>query len=202
MPRFRRRRSRRRQGNYVWQTYANAKLLEFEAPTAKDDLHSGELFATSLKPGLGDPLIVADEQDVYHTPFTNDHTLERIRGSMCHNGGQYTATTSVSWFPMSIVAVKVPRGLSIDDEEDYPNLFDNGKIGNMDIIYRHDVVCDASSNNASPNWHDVDSKAKRKFEVGDIVKFLYTLRQPFASTVNDWQIEVAVNLRFLWRLTN
>ena len=198
MARYRRSRGRsRRSANYVWQTYANAKIHTFDAPTSNNEMHSGELFATKLRPGLGDPLDL--QGSLNHERFVNDHTLERIRGSMSHNGSGFPSTTSISWFPLTIVAVKVPVGLNIDSSEEYPNFFDNSSVGNHDIIYRHDVVCDAGGA-ATPNWHDVDHKAKRKFEPGDLIDFLFTLRQPFQSTTQDWNFEIAVNLRFLWKL--
>ena len=195
------RRSRRRRGNYLWQSYANTKNLSFPAPTNADEMHHGEVFQTPMIPGSGDPIHTGTaEDDFKKVPFNNDHTLERIRGSMSHNGVGYTGTTSTSWFPLTIVAVRVPIGLHIDSSENYPNLFDNTSYGNLDIIYRHDVVCDASNSEASPNWHDVDFKARRKFEVGDVIRWLYTIRQGFSSAVNDWRLEVCVNLRFLWKL--
>ena len=187
----------------MWQSYANTKMLTFVAPTNHDEMHHGELFATELKPGLGDPVLPSGdtpEDGINPEPFKNDHTLERIRGSMSHNGSGYTGSNSPSWFPLTIVAVKIPVGLHIDSSENYPNFFDNTSYGNLDMIYRHDVVCDASNGGASPNWHDVDHKARRKFEIGDVIKWYYTLRQGFGSQVNDWSLDVTVNLRFLWKL--
>ena len=204
MARYRRsRRSGRRSQNYVWQSYANSKRHVWEADS--DDtfplIRSGELFDTALHPGLGDPLRTDTEPSGYQAPFQNDHTLERLRGSMSHNG-EGNVTKEPSWFPLVVACVRIPRGLSIDNEARYPNLFDNSELGNMDIIYRHDVVCDSSPSNANPNWHDVDSKAKRKFEVGDIVKWLYSLRQAFDPSPQNasWSLTTSVNIRFLWKL--
>ena len=201
MARRRRRRSGRRYGSYVWQSYANAKRHVWEADD--DDnypiIRSDELFQTSMRPGLGDPL--DDLGALTHEPFPNDHTLVRMRGSMAHNG-EGNVTKEPSWFPLVVACVRVPKGLSIDKEDTYPNLFDNTELGNLDIIYRHDVVCDSSPSNANPNWHDVDNKAARKFEIGDTIKWLYSLRQAFDPSPqnNSWSLTVAVNIRFLWKL--
>lgn len=194
MARYRRSyRRQRRPQNLVWQTYHNAKLLALST-TVDNESIDDQLFDTDLIPGTGD---VRDRTTA--TDFQNDHTLERIRGQVIHRATGYTGNKAQS-FPFIMAAIRVPKGLTIStDETDVPNLFDSTNIGNLELVWVHHGICD-SAGGAQPTIHMVDSKAKRKFEIGDRVKWFYSLVAPFTDPT--WNIHVAVNLRFLWKLKN
>lgn len=188
MPR-RRRSYRRPRGSYVWQTYANT--TDKNLNTNSGTTYAAELFSTPLIPGTGDPRDTTGVQ----TPFTNDHTLERIRGEVYHEGRDVSVTQDTV-FPLVIAAVRIPAGFSIDRDE-IPNLFDNTNIGNLDIIWQNNTICDAAST-VQPSRGVVDQKSRRKFEVGDQIKWYFAFRGSF--TDSNWYLEMVVNLRFLWKL--
>jgi len=148
--------------------------------------HKSGLLLT-VQPGTG---IQADFE-----PFDTDHTIERIVGSMSHNGDGVTAsTTQTRWFPFTIAARKLPVSSVQDGNID---LYDSKK--GDDHFFRMDTVCNAQQSNPStPNWHEVNSKSKRTFDVGDKMEWLWSIVSPFTDT--NWSIDVAINLRILWKL--
>lgn len=178
MPRYRRASRSRSAQNTVWQSLTHQARLTVDASAVNDTIN-GVLFETVPSVG-GDT-------------FEDEHILERIRGAMCHNGDQGSGFNN-TWFPFSLAMVKVPAGLTIQNSDAW-SLFDNSKAD--DYIFRVDHVCDASLNNAAPNWHLVDSKAKRKFAVGDRIVCLWSV---IAPTTTEFVIDVAVNMRVLWKL--
>jgi len=194
MARYRRSQRRyRRPQNLVWQTYHNAKAIDLTTTVANDAIN-GQLFQTDLHPGIGD-----SRSSATLDAFQDDHTLERIRGQLIHRATGYTGNSAQA-FPFVMCAVRVPVGFSIQtDETNAPNLFNNSEIGNLDLVWIHHGICDAAGG-ASPTIHDADSKAKRKFETGDTIKWFYSLVAPFVDS--SWKIHVAVNFRFLWKLKN
>ena len=188
MARYRRRGYRRRPANYIWQPVTFTENYRVNTPTANVvDNRNLKVF----KPGLNmasDPIADVDA-------FENDHTLERVVGSMAHNGsGLQTSNTTDAWFPLTIAALRVPVGFTAQSID----LFDPSD--GDDFIFRMDAVCNASATAAQPNWHNVNSKAKRRFNAGDAVQFLMSFIPNFTDT--SWNLEVAFNLRFLWKLKN
>jgi len=183
--RYRRSRPRAKR-NLTWQPMTNTKILTIPAATLTGAVVSGLLLKVS--PGVYNGTATV--------PFDADHVLERIRGSMAHNAQGQESTTLTDWFPFTVAAVKIPKGLT------FPatglNLFENSEID--DFAFRMDAVCNAGTNDAIPNWHDVDSKAKRKFEVGDALQFLWSAVNPGKDN-RDKTIEFSMNLRVLWKLT-
>lgn len=182
-----RRRMRRPKANYAWQSIPMSAIL-----ATGTSIPAGSkvnwLIGSIQIPGTG------ESGDFEH--FQDDHVLERIVGAMSHNGGgDLASTTRPQWFPFSIGAVKVPAGLSLSSGL---NMFDSESAD--DYLFRMDAVCNQNtSESAVPNWHDVNSKAKRKFSVGDGIQFLASAF--FSEAVSrKISIDFSMNLRLLWKL--
>jgi len=176
-------RPRRQRNNYVWQSVGEQAVISIPASTPTGGRLNGVL--SEIEPGIGVAAALK--------PFDADHTLERIRGSMAHNALGQESSSVVDWFPFTVAAIRVPNGLSIDPYD----ILDNSK--GDDFAFRMDAVCNGGTTAAVPNWHDVDSKAKRKFEVGDKLAWLWGLIAPGMDT-REVNIEFAMNLRLLWKL--
>ena len=180
----RRRRSYKRpERNYTWQPMW---LRHNENVTvnagAQVDFSMG-----TFKPGVGD---AGDPQQI--DPFDNDHVIERVRGAMAHVGRATLNPSGSLWFPFSLAFLRIPAGFTGQPI----NLFNSAD--GEDFVLRHDVVCRASNAEAVPNWHNLDSKAKRKFETGDEIMVLGSLISP---TNTDFTLEICLNFRMLWKLT-
>lgn len=194
MARYRRNSRRRREPmNTEWQPICAKYGVQIAAGTL-DTVVNGILNPPGLVndsgwlPGIGYP------QHSGVDTFDDQHILERIRGSMCHNGIiGVQPTEETLWFPFSIAAIRIPNGMAVSEL----NLFDNSDAD--DFFFRMDAVCNISRSDAIPNWHEVDSKSKRRFEVGDKFAMLYSLLRP---TDSAFTLDVTFNLRFLWRLRN
>jgi len=175
------------QASYVWQPFTQSK--EIQVPSVTDGTrYSGVL--QELVPGTG--LSTTFER------FNNDHTLQRVRGSMSHNATSRPAPTGkTTWFPFSVAAIKIPEGLTIPAEG--LDLFNTEEAN--DFIFRMDAVCNAgtTADIATPNWHEVDSKRKSSFKIGDAIAWLWSFVAPFDLS-STFQIDVAMNTRLLWRL--
>ena len=181
MARYRRRTSRyRRQGgSFVWQPYAKTERLVIPSGNTVGHVYSGVL-PTTIEPAFGGEV------------FDADHTLERIRGSMSHNANTGVGSSDNLWFPFSIAGLQIPNGMNVNAID----LFDASKGDNY--FLRMDAVCNANNNqDAVPNWHDVDSKGKRRFNVGDKIAWLWSAIVPSTRAVN---IDCAFNFRILWKL--
>lgn len=170
--------------NYVWQPMVENTIITVPESTAQGTVVKG-VFRTVI-PGIG------FETEV--KAFDSDHVLERIRGAMAHNAiGQESASVT-DWLPFSVAAIRVPNGMTAGAL----NLFDSSE--GDDFAFRMDAVCNAGTQQATPNWHEVDSKAKRRFEVGDSLAFLWALVAPGTDT-RAFTVEFAMNLRVLWKLS-
>lgn len=176
-----RRSYRRRGANYVWQPVVLRDDIQVPSG-AVNDTHSGTLAEITPGMGLGDNF----------EPFNNEVVLQRIIGTMAHNGQGSTVPNANQWFPFTVGALMIPRGFSAQAVD----LFDNSAVDNQ--VFRMDAVCNNSSTtDAIPNWHTVDQKSKRKFGVGETLSWLYSLISPV--TVH-FDVEFVANLRFLWKL--
>ena len=183
MARHYRRRYRKPHGSYVWQPVAFNKQIQVPGGTIGTELN-GLLFHTV--PGVGNN---ADFKG-----FSNDHTLEKIIGSMAHNGEGITGGNKPSWFPFTLAAAKVPQGMF--PPETGIDLFDSTELD--DCAFRMDSVCNNASNtDAIPNWHAVNAKSRRKFNVGDKLSWLFSLVR---NTATAFSVELALNVRILWKL--
>lgn len=179
-------RPKRRDANYVWQSILYGGLLTVDAGAANRTVN---FQLNAVIPGVG--------FDTTVKPFMNEHTLERVVGAMAHNGQGGTASSSdTDWFPFAIGAVKVPEGLNLSS--DGINLFDANEAD--DYLFRMDTVCNEASNqDAVPNWHEVNAKTRRKFDVGDSIQFVASAHVIPALT-RPFTVDLSMNLRFLWRL--
>jgi len=170
----------RRVQNVTWQPVQFKNVITVAAG-AVGDVVNGNLGETRPGVGVGN----------LHKPFNDDHTLERIRGCVSHNGSQLVRSDGDAWFPFTLALLKIPNGFDLPDDF---NLFDSDE--GDDFPLRLDVVCNANQT-VYPNYHDVDGKAKRRFEAGDAFAWLWSLVRPVTGA---FTVSVAVNTRFLWRL--
>jgi len=176
------RRMRRRVQNVTWQPVAWKQIISVPSGGTVGEIVSGNL--GEIRPGVGTGDL--------HKPFTSDIVLERIRGAISHNGASgRTPSPPDGWFPFSIALVKVPNGFEVPSDF---NLFDSDE--GDDFPFRQDVVCNVNAT-VYPNYHEVDGKAKRKFEVGDVFAWLWSAVKPVTTA---FTISVAFNGRLLWRL--
>jgi len=184
MPRTTRRRYHRRTPqNLTWQPAYVSTRLVIPAGTAGAKVNG--VFAYT------EPGTVAKDQSV--DAFDDTHVMERIRGAVAHDGSGAASTNASDWFPMILAGVKIPKGLDIPS--DGLDLFASEEI--EDVAFRLDTVCEAGNTPAVPTWTPLDSKAKRRFEVGDRLAWIWSLIRPKAATFN---IDVCMNMRILWKL--
>jgi len=184
----RRYRPRRQSANYVWQNMTFGQVLDIPQSGSAQTVN---FLLAEKTPGVG-----FDLGGKSITPFTSDHTLERVVGAMAHNGeGGQTSTTTTDWFAFVLAAVKIPSGLSMGTEG--IDLFDSSEAD--DFLFRMDAVCNETNAQAMPNWHEVNAKARRKFDVGDAIQFLASVHMNTAAS-RAVKVDLSVNLRFLWRL--
>ena len=180
-------RPRKSDANYTWQSFPE-KVRASITSGANPTYHG--VFPRAFTPGIG--VNGADDFDA----FDSEHTLERVVGGMSHNASGFDVNT-IPWICVSLAMIKVPKGLELDTAG--INLFDNSEAD--DFIYRMDAVCNPTNVAQSiPNWHMVNQKTRRKFEVGDTIWVLWSVyNQPEALTRN-LVLDFTFNLRFLWRL--
>ena len=172
--------------NTIWQPY------ETRIKTgALADNSTGFFDLGTIVPG------VQSDADSAVQPFDNEVIMERVRGHCGHRGESTGATqpSKPSLICPVIVGVKLPahlnKSLSLEDLGDpYYNL--DGE--DFPIYMSH--VCDVD-HDPQPEIDPVDIKAKRKFDVGDVLR-LYG--RYFNGTGQTTSLELALNLRFLWKL--
>jgi len=180
----RRRYHRRTPQNLTWQPAYVMTRLVIPAGTAGATMNG--VFAYT-SPGT-----VAKDGTI--DAFDDTHVLERIRGAVAHDANGIASTNTNEWFAMILAAAKIPKGLDVPS--DGLDLFASEEI--EDVAFRLDTVCNAgNAQNAVPTWHPLDSKAKRRLEVGDRLAWLWSLIRPTASTFN---VDICMNMRLLWKL--
>jgi len=187
---MRRRRTTRDKPNYVWQSYVYRLIISVPQDANKEVF--GGRIDRQFVPGVGDQY----NDDVLFQPFSNDHVLERVVGSLSHNA-KGVAVNNGGWEPLTLAFIRVPEGLTLDSS-DLLNLFDNADVD--DFVFRIDSVCNPTGSlaNAMPNWHQVNQKTRKSFHIGDKIVPYWCV---FSGDFNDAHtIDVAWNLRFLWRL--
>jgi len=140
-------------------------------------------------PGVGD----GADPDQQIRPFDASHVLERIRGHICHDGATPAPGNEGNWFPFTLAAMRIPAGVVIDDTN-IPSVLNNTE--GDDYFYYGSHVCGAR---VSSNIGPVDSKARRRFDVGDKIAWLANIVNPFTGSINA-TVDVTLNLRLLWKL--
>jgi len=184
MNRRRSRRSYRRNNAYTWQSVAFQ--ADLTGPSAGDNK---SYILGYVTPGIGDGAALPTSI----RPFDAPHVLERMRGHICHDGATPAQGTEGNWFPFTIAAMKIPNGVIIDDS-DIPSVVNN--TDGDDYFYYGSHICGAR---VSSNVDPVDSKAKRRFDVGDKIAWIANIINPFTGNINA-NVDVTVNLRLLWKL--
>ena len=185
MRHYRRRRYRRKSQNLIWQPVQLKGNWGMKSNTVSNTVLG------TVTPGR---TTKATGQAYNSTPFDEDAILERIRGTI-HHEGSGALSGSHNIIPVTFAAVKIPAGLGGDNDID---LFATSDGDDFPLYVSH--VCDVGTGTSTTlNEHNVDSKAKRKFHVGDVLKFFASaLMDTFSGT--GPKIEFCINLRILWRL--
>ena len=120
------------------------------------------------------------------TPFVeHEAVLERSRGSLFVSGeqtGTWQGTVTGMILPKKFTEqTEYPNAWNVDDGTDY-------------FLYESWACID---NNVIQSMRMVDSKAKRRIEVGDVLRFHFTGRV-LQQSVNK-QLNIGLNLRCLFR---
>lgn len=171
----------RRNKNFVWQTFSHHKSL---ANIPVGETRVGVLGVTT--PGTG---AVGSE-----TPFDSDHTLQRIRGECAH----IVAAANDNYATAAMAAMKVPKEFAnvMNAETDQDKLIDiTNNLDGDDFLWYHAAFCGADV--TAPNTDRIDNKAKRKFNVGDTLIWLYRVFNGDASST--LAIRLSVFGRTLWQ---
>ena len=187
MARRRYHRRSRREHNYVWQAFQLRHEISLSG--------SGYLSANLGQVIPGIPVAKADGTGYDMDPFDYEITLKRMRGHVIHQGSGSTSGDDKN-IPINIAMFKVPAAFknaietpdlfAVEDEgDDYP------------LFYSH--FCNPSPTNALEAAHVIDSKAQRKFEPGDAMRFAASLWRNSTFSTNS-KIETLINVRVLWEL--
>jgi len=182
MNRRRHRRSYRRPNAYTWQSFYLQKDLTGPSSQGNESFVLGYTV-----PGVGD----AGDGNV--RAFDAPHVLERIRGSVCHDGATPAPGNEANWFPFTLAAMRIPTGVIIDTDN-IPSILNNTE--GDDYFFYGSHICGAR---VSSNVDPIDSKAKRKFDVGDKIAWLANIVNPFVSGFNA-NVDLSINVRILWKL--
>lgn len=197
MARFRRRpyrRSGHRHSNLTWQPV----FISGQFGPLPYNAEGNHLFLGMTDPGVGTGINAGGTARPTVEKFTNEHTLERIRGYMSHEPTLSTGSSD-NWFPLNIGATKVPAELAnmlrTSSDIDCPNLFDSSD--GEDFFFMMNHLCNVSGT-PETELRNADSKAKRRFNVGDAIAWFASLVSPVSSAT--LKIDFTLNLRLLWRL--
>jgi len=177
-------RRRRTNNTYTWQSFYLQKKLDGPSSQGNSSFVIGYTI-----PGVGDGGTVSPAIRAFDAP----HVLERIRGHICHDGATPAPGNEASWFPFSIAAMRIPAGVIIDTD-DIPSIMNNTE--GDDYFFYGSHVCGARVSN---NIDQIDSKAKRRFDVGDKIAWLGNIINPFVSGFNA-DVDLSLNVRLLWKL--
>jgi len=175
---YRRSYSRRTPNAYTWQSY----VKHWEPDSVAADTNKSYI-VDYITPGVGDGSIHNE------TPFDAPHVLERTRGVMYHG---VTTANQADVFALTVAMAQIPAGVIIDTS-DIPSVLDNRE-GDDYFFYETHVCGDEPESNVDK----IDSKAKRKFDVGAKIAILANINNYGNSVTAD--AEIVINLRLLWKL--
>lgn len=182
--RYYRRGYRRSKASMVWVPYSRVDDFTLTSNTyCREDW-------PAFKPGMTS----GTSGDTEH--FDQDVILERIRGTIVHNGTG--GVTNDNLFPFWSALLIAPANL-LDKAsgDELPDLRYNEDGDNYPFF--DSSVCDVGSSSANvPTAHVIDSKAKRRINVGDALKFFFGAMAPSFS--GSAKIQLALNVRLLFRL--
>ena len=171
--------------NTVWQPYRVHKVI--------DNLVSQT--ETTFFMGTVTPSVV--ELDGSVDPFDNQHTLERIRGQAAHvvEGSNSTSSDIVA---VNLAAFRIPAEVAdnVRTNAEMPNLWRSGAGENYPFFMS--CLCGTNAVELTDNVENVDSKAKRRFDPGDILVISGSYFNNGTNTTLD--LHLSLNLRFLWSL--
>ena len=185
----RRRRYRvpRRNRNLSWQSTYGWKEITFPTSVGVHNFYLEEFHPGVTPEGGGNP-----------ENFENEHVLERVRGSLVHDiiGAESPSNDDVVQFVMAAFILPVEFGGTLADA-DMPNLFSNGD-GDDYPLYEMGYCRPYGAGVAIQ--HPVDSKAKRRLHVGSRVVTCCSTIVNKAINTGSPKIQLAWNLRWLWKL--
>ena len=125
--------------------------------------------------------------------FDAPHVLERMRGHAVHVGGG----ANNDEFAVYIAALRIPSEFVqlMSEQTDQADLIDiTDNLEGDDYLYYGAHFCGAA---VSENVDKIDNKAKRRFDVGDSLGWLYKIVNPQQSATT---LNLGINVRLLWKL--
>jgi len=93
-----------------------------------------------------------------------------------------------------MAGVKIPAGVIID-ASDIPSVLNNTE--GDDYFYYHAGLCGDSVTTTTGSGVEQDSKARRRFDVGDKIAWLANI---FYGGSTSLIVDVSFNFRILWKL--
>jgi len=184
---MRRRRSYRHrspQRSYTWQS---VHVVNPIGPTiAADAVDKGVMVVT--KPGVGMP----GSERAFDAP----HVLERMRGDCFHEANTTSLNPAVLAVQMAALRIPSEFANTMEDETDQASIIDiTNNLSGDDYLWYHSSFCGDKAE--APTVIPVDNKARRKFDVGDVLAFLYRVSNPTSA---DATFNLGLNFRLLWKL--
>lgn len=185
MPYRRRYRARRRPRAYTWQNWRVSPTSSITLPNNKAYVN----MISVLKPGVGDLNSI--------TPFDAPHLLQRIRGSCYHDITGTSGTPEAYAFNMAALRIPSEFASLMEAETSQDSIVDiTNNLDGDDYCLYHSSFCgdDVSDVNA----HVIDSKSKRKFDVGDVLGLILNVYNH--ATSGTVRLDFGINFRVLWEL--
>ena len=129
--------------------------------------------------------------------FDQTVIIERCLGSLVHDAGA-SSSSRKKIIPLVIAGCVYPQFVNEKlTGDDLPNPFFNEDQDDYFMFYSHH--CQIASGDLIPSEHIIDSKAKRKVEVGDVIRWLGAVFAPTGFPANIG-LEITLNVRLLWKL--
>jgi len=176
----------KRKTNTIWQPWTHSETVQIPAGSdAHSQINVAHAIVTPGRNSYGN-----DEA------FDEQVRLERIRG-MCLHDANGSSNDYTIYATMALV--KVPAGLILPTESDsLPDLFANDD--GEDYPFYVNALCGTGDRTPADNYHDVDNKAKRRVDPGDVFYMIGSYKRDKASQVTAINVDIAFSLRFLWAL--
>jgi len=176
---YRRRSYRREQKPMTWQSFA--RTGNYSVPSNQNV----RFFLGTTFPGI-------DKENGNNVPFDAPHVLERIRGTVTHAGQLANGV-----FTLDLAAMRLPKAAAdlLDEQTDATKLPDpTMNSEGDDYLFYHSLICGTV---VDRNTHEVDNKAKRKFDVGDALVWIMRANN---SRSQNGALQFGLNVRLLWKL--
>jgi len=172
--------------SYTWQSVSILNPESLSVPS--NTVYKGYL--GTVKPGVG---AMGSER-----AFDAPHVLERIRGTCLHEASTTASNPGLAIVQMAALRVPSEFANSMEDETSQDDILDiTNNLSGDDYLWYESGYCgaDADVDTVMP----VNNKSRRKFDVGDVLAFLYRIDNPSPGAAS---MTLGINLRLLWKLGN